>query len=208
MSRASGGIEVEGTVVESLPNATFSVELENGHTVLAHINGKIRKNYIKIVPLDRVLVEISPYGLLNPTVDTRVPRTRRESRGDEVWLRSSAGMSIRVDPGWWDEFRQAVAQADDPVGEMDQPMTGFAEHHAIAQRGLPTALPGHDMVDFAPRRWLAAAGAATVAGGHRAAQPVRDGAPRPPHVEGLPGTVHHDRHHRGVAGQQPQRFRG
>ena len=50
-------------MVESLPNATFRVELENGHTVLAHISGKIRKNYIKIVLLDRVLVEISPYDL-------------------------------------------------------------------------------------------------------------------------------------------------
>jgi translation initiation factor IF-1 len=63
MNRAAGGIEVEGTVVEALPNATFRVELENGHTVLAHISGKIRKNYIKIVLLDRVLVEISPYDL-------------------------------------------------------------------------------------------------------------------------------------------------
>jgi translation initiation factor IF-1 len=63
MTRTSGGIEVEGTVVEALPNATFKVELENGHTVLAHISGKIRKNYIKIVLLDRVLVEISPYDL-------------------------------------------------------------------------------------------------------------------------------------------------
>jgi translation initiation factor IF-1 len=63
MSRVSGGIEVEGTVVEALPNATFTVELENGHKVLAHISGKIRKNYIKIVLLDRVLVEISPYDL-------------------------------------------------------------------------------------------------------------------------------------------------
>jgi translation initiation factor IF-1 len=63
MSRASGGIEVEGTVIESLPNATFRVELENGHMVLAHISGKIRKNYIKIVLLDRVLVQISPYDL-------------------------------------------------------------------------------------------------------------------------------------------------
>jgi translation initiation factor IF-1 len=63
MSKASGGIEVEGTVVEALPNATFRIELENGHTVLAHISGKIRKNYIRIVLLDRVLVEISPYDL-------------------------------------------------------------------------------------------------------------------------------------------------
>ncbi|KIA62849.1 translation initiation factor IF-1 [Nocardia vulneris] len=57
------GIEIEGTVVECLRNATFKVELPNGHTVLAHISGKIRKNYIKILPQDRVLVEISPYDL-------------------------------------------------------------------------------------------------------------------------------------------------
>jgi translation initiation factor IF-1 len=63
MVRTAGGIEVEGTVVECLPNATFRVELQNGHTVLAHISGKIRKNYIKIVLLDRVLVELSPYDL-------------------------------------------------------------------------------------------------------------------------------------------------
>nr|WP_042187618.1 translation initiation factor IF-1 [Kibdelosporangium sp. MJ126-NF4]CEL18231.1 Translation initiation factor 1 [Kibdelosporangium sp. MJ126-NF4]CTQ90538.1 Translation initiation factor 1 [Kibdelosporangium sp. MJ126-NF4] len=63
MARTAGGIEVEGTVVECLPNATFRVELQNGHTVLAHISGKIRKNYIKIVLLDRVLVELSPYDL-------------------------------------------------------------------------------------------------------------------------------------------------
>lgn len=63
MSKTSGGIEVEGTVTECLRNATFKVELENGHTVLAHISGKIRKNYIKILPYDRVLVELSPYDL-------------------------------------------------------------------------------------------------------------------------------------------------
>jgi translation initiation factor IF-1 len=63
MVRTAGGIEVEGTVIECLPNATFKVELQNGHTVLAHISGKIRKNYIKIVLLDRVLVELSPYDL-------------------------------------------------------------------------------------------------------------------------------------------------
>ncbi|MBF6130691.1 translation initiation factor IF-1 [Nocardia brasiliensis] len=57
------GIEIEGTVVECLRNATFKVELPNGHTVLAHISGKIRKNYIKILPQDRVLVEVSPYDL-------------------------------------------------------------------------------------------------------------------------------------------------
>ncbi|MFI7147142.1 translation initiation factor IF-1 [Nonomuraea sp. NPDC050022] len=63
MARKAGGIEVEGTVIECLRNATFKVELENGHKVLAHISGKIRKNYIKILPYDRVLVELSPYDL-------------------------------------------------------------------------------------------------------------------------------------------------
>jgi len=56
-------IEVEGTVVEALPNAMFRVELPNGHKVLAHISGKIRLHYIKILPGDRVLIELSPYDL-------------------------------------------------------------------------------------------------------------------------------------------------
>ena len=63
MARTSNGIELEGTVLECLRNATFRVELQNGHKVLAHISGKIRKNYIKILPHDRVLVELSPYDL-------------------------------------------------------------------------------------------------------------------------------------------------
>jgi len=56
-------IEVEGTVTEPLPNAMFRVELDNGHLVLAHISGKMRMNYIRILPGDRVLVELSPYDL-------------------------------------------------------------------------------------------------------------------------------------------------
>ena len=56
-------IEVEGTVVEPLPNAMFRVELKNGHLVLAHISGKMRKNFIRILTGDRVLVELSPYDL-------------------------------------------------------------------------------------------------------------------------------------------------
>ena len=56
-------IEVEGTVVESLPNTQFKVELENGHQVLAHISGKLRMNYIKILPGDTVTIEMSPYDL-------------------------------------------------------------------------------------------------------------------------------------------------
>ena len=56
-------IEVEGVVVETLPNTNFKVELENGHQILAHISGKLRMNYIKILPGDRVKVELSPYDL-------------------------------------------------------------------------------------------------------------------------------------------------
>jgi translation initiation factor IF-1 len=56
-------IEVEGTVIEPLPNAMFRVELDNGHVVLAHISGKMRKFYIRILPGDRVTVELSPYDL-------------------------------------------------------------------------------------------------------------------------------------------------
>ena len=56
-------IEVEGIIVEPLPNAMFRVELSNGHKVLAHISGKIRLHYIKILPGDRVLIELSPYDL-------------------------------------------------------------------------------------------------------------------------------------------------
>ena len=56
-------IEVEGTVVEALPNTNFKVELENGHQILAHISGKLRMNYIKILPGDKVKVELSPHDL-------------------------------------------------------------------------------------------------------------------------------------------------
>ncbi len=57
-------IEVEGRVVEALPNAMFEVELDNGHKVLAHISGKLRMNFIRILPGDKVTVELSPYDLL------------------------------------------------------------------------------------------------------------------------------------------------
>ena len=56
-------LELEGTVVENLPNAMFKVELENGHQVLAHISGKLRMNFIRILPGDKVTVEMSPYDL-------------------------------------------------------------------------------------------------------------------------------------------------
>ena len=56
-------LEVEGTVVEALPNAMFQVELENGHTVLAHVSGKMRMNFIRILPGDKVTMELTPYDL-------------------------------------------------------------------------------------------------------------------------------------------------
>lgn len=56
-------IQIEGKVIETLPNAMFRVELENGHKILAHISGKMRMNYIRILPGDRVTVEVSPYDL-------------------------------------------------------------------------------------------------------------------------------------------------
>ena len=56
-------IELEGTVLDTLPNAMFKVELENGHEILAHVSGKIRMNYIRILPGDKVTVEMSPYDL-------------------------------------------------------------------------------------------------------------------------------------------------
>ena len=60
MAKKQGAIEIEGTVIESLPNAMFKVELQNGHKVLAHISGKMRMHYIRILPDDRVVVELSP----------------------------------------------------------------------------------------------------------------------------------------------------
>ena len=63
MAKKEGAIEIEGTIIESLPNAMFRVELANGHKVLAHISGKMRMHYIRILPGDRVKLELSPYDL-------------------------------------------------------------------------------------------------------------------------------------------------
>ena len=64
-------IEVEGRVVEALPNAMFQVELENGHKILAHISGKLRMNFIKILPGDKVTIELSPYDLTRGRITWR-----------------------------------------------------------------------------------------------------------------------------------------
>ena len=65
-------IELEGTILESLPNAMFRVELENGHEILAHISGKIRKNFIRILPGDKVKVEKTPYDLSRGRITYRL----------------------------------------------------------------------------------------------------------------------------------------
>ena len=64
-------IELEGTVLETLPNALFKVELENGHVVLAHISGKMRMHYIRIIPGDRVALEMTPYDLTKARITYR-----------------------------------------------------------------------------------------------------------------------------------------
>ena len=69
-------IEVEGTIVEPLPNAMFRVELDNGHKVLAHISGKMRMHFIKILPGDRVTIELSPYDLTRGRVTFRSKNKR------------------------------------------------------------------------------------------------------------------------------------
>ena len=72
MSPKEDAIEVEGIVIEPLPNAMFRVQLDNGHKVLAHISGKMRMHYIKILPGDRVKLELSPYDLTRGRITFRV----------------------------------------------------------------------------------------------------------------------------------------
>jgi len=67
-------IQVEGTIIEPLPNAMFRVELDNGHKVLAHISGKMRMHFIKILPGDRVTVELSPYDLTRGRITFRAKK--------------------------------------------------------------------------------------------------------------------------------------
>ena len=64
-------IEVSGKIIEALPNATFQVELENGHKILAHVSGKLRMNFIRILPGDKVTVEMSPYDLTKGRITWR-----------------------------------------------------------------------------------------------------------------------------------------
>jgi translation initiation factor IF-1 len=91
MPKKDGAIEIEGTVVESLPNAFFRVELENGHKVLAHISGKMRMHYIRILPDDRVVVELSPYDLSRGRI---VYRYKLQHQSDSV----SGESTVKVNP--------------------------------------------------------------------------------------------------------------
>ncbi len=72
MSKEKEIIKLQGTVKETLPNTTFRVELENGHEILAHISGRMRVNYIRLLPGDKVLVEMSPYDLTKGRVVQRM----------------------------------------------------------------------------------------------------------------------------------------
>ncbi len=80
MARKEGALELEGTVVEALPNAMFRVELANGHKVLATISGKMRQHYIRILPTDRVVVELSPYDLTRGRIVYRHSEPRSHPR--------------------------------------------------------------------------------------------------------------------------------
>ena len=71
MAKRDDAIEMEGTVLEALPNAMFRVELDNGHKMLAHISGKMRMHYIRILPGDKVVVELSPYDLIRGRITYR-----------------------------------------------------------------------------------------------------------------------------------------
>ena len=75
-------VEVEGIVVEKLPNAMFQVELENGHRVLGHISGKLRTNYIKILPGDKVTIELSPYDLTKGRIVWRAKQAAIKERSE------------------------------------------------------------------------------------------------------------------------------
>ena len=71
LAKREDAIEMEGTVLEALPNAMFRVELDNGHKMLAHISGKMRMHYIRILPGDKVVVELSPYDLTRGRITYR-----------------------------------------------------------------------------------------------------------------------------------------
>lgn len=84
MTKQEEKIEVEGTVVEALPGTMFRVSLEGGHTVLAYLSGKMRKNYIRILLGDRVKVQLSPYDLARGRITYRFRKAQVEAEGTEA----------------------------------------------------------------------------------------------------------------------------
>lgn len=82
MAQTKEVIELEGTILETLPSAKFKVELENGHEIIAHVAGKMRKHYIRLVPGDRVKVELTPYDLTKGRITFRLDnRPQRSEEG-------------------------------------------------------------------------------------------------------------------------------
>ena len=106
MAKKDGAIEVEGRVIEPLPNAMFRIELENGHKVLAHISGKMRQHYIRILPEDRVVVELSPYDLTRGRIVSRYK--------SDVQLPEPAA----APPRGYGGFTPSVAEAGAPNGSL------------------------------------------------------------------------------------------
>src|SRR3978361_497814 len=118
MAKKDGAIEVEGRVVEPLPNAMFRIELENGHKVLAHISGKMRQHYIRILPEDKVVVELSPYDLSRGRIVHRYKRHQQiRQRGRDREGPAERQAHLRQVPGGppsWaghGHLRQPAAQA-------------------------------------------------------------------------------------------------
>jgi len=133
MAKKDGAIELEGVVVESLPNAMFRVELDNGHKVLAHISGKMRMHYIRILPDDRVVVELSPYDLTRGRITSRCA-TNAASSGAKALSESSVTTrgtsSAKVSPsatqnnGSPDPRSATCTDRDDTSGQTGRRPTG------------------------------------------------------------------------------------
>jgi translation initiation factor IF-1 len=137
MAKKQGAIEIEGTVIESLPNAMFKVELQNGHKVLAHISGKMRMHYIRILPDDRVVVELSPYDLTRAQLDDD-PGTNRLPV--QVSSRSRVPSPGRARPGEPESHEgQAERQEDLRQVQGDPPSRAC---HGDLREPAPQAAPG------------------------------------------------------------------
>src|SRR6476646_1181068 len=139
MAKKDGVIEIEGTIVEALPNAMFRVELTNGHKVLAHISGKMRQHYIRILPEDRVVVELSPYDLTRGRI---VFRYRLAGASSPPIPTNSSGLGrARGREARGPIYRQ---QADEGSAERQEDLRQV--------QGDPPSRPGHgDLREPAPQ---------------------------------------------------------